>query len=714
MDSLSTDFYHYLCDDIVGSPEVVRHRRNFFQVVDDMTINEKDRAKIDFASSGSKVEGLNLPGSDLDVMYIFRAKLVHESIRSETTVDGCKYFDAENRIINKNAIILDTSFAQPGFALLRLQAGNTSNFDELGLVENTLDGNFIASSKFRLYALQEFVNNERNNAIHGPCITDENVDNAYCLPAKTWPSIAGNWIFRPRSFGWPSEQLITHIVDTGVLLVPIGSKSSSAESHPLEWRISYSLAEKLLIYSFSHSQLLCYATLKIILKDIIKQHSCMDNILCSYFLKTTIFWLSEEIDPAFWTPSNLFQCVMLCIKRISYWITRRFIPNYFIPQHNMIDRQIPGQSFEKLELLLETMYNKGYKFILLCESLSGFRNTTASIHGYTEFEKAILPLIGTPTFWEYSNDRHNKIMLGITRRNIPKSIRDVYMVLLAKMNKDRARDTFAGNCQYGNKAQYMVQREWMYFALTGTYTDSVSGWLILAVYFYANKRYNEALLILEHTRDRCGKDMFLIDEYTHITLSYLNRRRRTIPRTSFQQLIRTETLQLFILNTGKGINFYIDPYINLIRFHQVTACPTLVFIYYMRFLCHHQNKDMVQCRHGIRDLELIVDTDVYFVRQQNRFISYMYLVKAWSLMGDAQMTIASLCKGMKTAISVMEAAIVDSPEEGFANITLLEQFRRSYDRITLLGSYINAQRMVFGDKSVGEQMVLDFIGDLFL
>ena len=86
----------------------------------------------------------------------------------------------------------------------------------------------------------------------------------------------------------------------------------------------------------------------------------------------------------------------------------------------------------------------------------------------------------------------------------------------------------------------------------------------------------------------------------------------------------------------------------------------------------------------------------------------MYLVKAWSLMGDAQMTIASLYKGMKTAISVMETAIVDSAEEGFANITLFEQFRRSYDRL------INAQRILFGDKSVGEQMVLDFIGDLFL
>lgn len=233
----------------------------------------------------------------------------------------------------------------------------------------------------------------------------------------------------------------------------------------------------------------------------------------------------------------------------------------------------------------------------------------------------------------------------MTKRNIPKSIRDVYMVFLAKMNKERARDTFAGNSQYDNKAQYMVQRKWMYFALTGTYTDSVSGWLILAVYFYTNKRYYEALLILEHTRDICGKDIFLIDEYNHITLSHLNRGRRTIPRTSFQQLIRTETLQLFILNSGKRLNFYIDPNINLVRFLHVTACPAPVFIYCMRFLCHHQTKDMVRCRQSIRDLKLIVDTDVYFVRQQHRFISCMYLVKVWSLMGNAQMTIASLCKG---------------------------------------------------------------------
>jgi hypothetical protein len=71
-------------------------------------------------------------------------------------------------------------------------------------------------------------------------------------------------------------------------------------------------------------------------------------------------------------------------------------------------------------------------------------------------------------------------------------------------------------------------------------------------------------------RDICGKDMFLIDEYIHITLSHLKRGRRTIPMTSFQQLIRTETLQLFILNSGKRLNFYIDPNINLVRFLHVT------------------------------------------------------------------------------------------------------------------------------------------------
>jgi hypothetical protein len=48
---------------------------------------------------------------------------------------------------------------------------------------------------------------------------------------------------------------------------PIGCKGSKNED--IEWRFSFSVGEKLLIYSFTHVQLICYALMKILLKDVI-------------------------------------------------------------------------------------------------------------------------------------------------------------------------------------------------------------------------------------------------------------------------------------------------------------------------------------------------------------------------------------------------------------------------------------------------------------
>ena len=78
---------------------------------------------------------------------------------------------------------------------------------------------------------------------------------------------------------WSSDDLIHNIVDYGVMFVPIGCKGSINED--LEWRISFSIPEKLLAYSFIHVQFLCYAFLKVVLNDFIKvKHG---DILCSYF-----------------------------------------------------------------------------------------------------------------------------------------------------------------------------------------------------------------------------------------------------------------------------------------------------------------------------------------------------------------------------------------------------------------------------------------------
>lgn len=54
------------------------------------------------------------------------------------------------------------------------------------------------------------------------------------------------------------------------------------------------------MYTCTHTQLLCYALMKKMLKDVIDLLvSIIDKdcgtILCSYFLKTIVFWISEEL-----------------------------------------------------------------------------------------------------------------------------------------------------------------------------------------------------------------------------------------------------------------------------------------------------------------------------------------------------------------------------------------------------------------------------------
>ena len=98
--------------------------------------------------------------------------------------------------------------------------------------------------------------------VHGPCLSDKDdiIDYALCLHSRQWILPAHKWVTRPNT-SWPSSELKSKIIDHGILFVPIGCKGSKNED--IEWRFSFSVGEKLLIYSFTHVQLICYALMNI-------------------------------------------------------------------------------------------------------------------------------------------------------------------------------------------------------------------------------------------------------------------------------------------------------------------------------------------------------------------------------------------------------------------------------------------------------------------
>lgn len=242
-------------------------------------------------TSGSIGEALDMAGSDMNVMYVNNDITVIES--TSTNINIKPYI-----------FVMHSDLTKPGFTQLKLCSIMHEDGVDIFCEQCGLDY-FMSSERTKLWLLGTVRKtvNRGLKVIHGPCVADEDeqYDVAYSLRCKSWISQINGWLHRSRM--WPSADIVSTIESYGVLLVPIGCKNSPNER--LEWRISFFVAEKHLIYSFSHTQLLCYALLKHLLKEVIEKNPRLKGLLCSYLLKTMLFWLFEELNTSFWTPHNL-------------------------------------------------------------------------------------------------------------------------------------------------------------------------------------------------------------------------------------------------------------------------------------------------------------------------------------------------------------------------------------------------------------------------
>lgn len=193
--------------------------------------------------------------------------------------------------------VMDNSETKLGFT--RLQVINEEGKKAFLKYSISYNGKTYISST----AVRDDVISFENCIPHGPCVMikvkNVEADCLICFRWKEWISTATPWKNRSRGL-WPSPPLIREITQYGILFVPVGCKASKFED--IEWRISFSIAEKQLIHSFTHTQFLCYAIMKTILSDIIKKRC--GELLCSYFIKTIMFWLAEEYEPSFWVKNE--------------------------------------------------------------------------------------------------------------------------------------------------------------------------------------------------------------------------------------------------------------------------------------------------------------------------------------------------------------------------------------------------------------------------
>ena len=344
-----------MMEDILGTEKVVDMRRMvmaFEQSLITAGMRNDEFSESDILS-GSICEGFRFVSSDLDWMHICKDIRVIFSLPTEETYNDEQILFAERYT------------TKPGFALLIL----FNNFRDTRVTascEPYGDGYYVSSQKWsdNMTTIHPYATR------HGPCCTyvagTKDVDHAHCFKSDKLPEEAYCFLQRLHKVGWPSTSALQRIVSGGCHFVAIGAKESPTEM--MEWRISFSATEKILIHAMNHVQFLCYGLLKIFLKEVIDINTEIKGLLCSYFLKTVLFW---EISTGHmrWNASNFLSCFWTCFQRLLHWINNEYCPNFFIPENNMFAGKIHGTARARLLSYLVPLYQEGYNCLLRCPSI---------------------------------------------------------------------------------------------------------------------------------------------------------------------------------------------------------------------------------------------------------------------------------------------------------------------------------------------------------
>ncbi|XP_071127459.1 uncharacterized protein [Mytilus edulis] len=613
----SIALYHYLCQNIVGIEKHVKTLRMMNTVRDNLQSNNEWT----YITSGSFGEGLLMRGSDFDVMGVVKLIEVCEDTHIDFNADTIRF-------------TMEMEDTQAGFTKLRLVYSNDFNILK---VCNEIGGDFYFSNAFKQrYSTNGFP------TVHGPCLSDDAgiYDIAYCLHCKSWITPANQWVTRSIN-SWPRSDVKQAIVKHGVLFVPIGVKGSTQEE--LEWRISFSVGEKLLIYSFTHTQLLCYALMKILLKDVIALDIDCKELLCSYFMKTILFWICEELPLSIWKPENLISCYMRCFRRLIYCVEYSLCPHYFIPENNLFGIKIHGKAQKLLLNRLYILNSYGWHGILLSDQISSIWNVLPS-----DISKA--------TSYCYANNVGRLSNSFLFACDIIRTFdylleKCIHQVLSSKSSKIRYLFTYYLSkfcCKSErflplkdtscNKSIYKKHNTYISTLLLNTRHDAVSGWLMLALLFYKRKKYNTSLRIIQYSLLKCTPEklyQFMHFSDIHYDLFDLH---------VFRNMHTVQLWTFLLLDLMYIDNFSLHP--DELQMEEKQVIPPIVYAYFLRFLCHYHLKNSKQCWDSIMDLQLTIEEN-YFIPSGLKGLSYNILGIGFQMLGDKEAAILSFMQSIK-------------------------------------------------------------------
>ena len=615
-----SSFLTLLLDEVVGTEEMVKIRKENCRIYDMIySCIEKENRYF----TGSKAEGLDLPGSDYDYMYDINDS---NNIRVIQTMQ-----DAFGSPI-ENILYLCTDNVPVGFAMLRYN----THFRNLKLLRTSQYINgvlYFSSSQYVRYmfsALKSKTSKE-TFAIQGPSVehwseyydtSKSGDDRVFSIHCPLWPSGAEEWVNRARQCGWPTSRDIESITSFGYHLVPIGHSLSPLKD--IEWRISFSWAERTLVWSFNHVQMQLYATMKIILKEFINvKISPESRVLCSYFIKTFLFWKFETKEETFWCAENFRECLKFLLIEFSKCIREGVIRHYFFPRFNLLSIKLTREAQTELLRLLEVIIQYDIRIFKECKTLSNVWSHLIQFEGSMnaiKMKTAKINVLRNDECMMYAIMNHgfqiaiSIHVLGIRQSTVPEiiekiltrlqtmdtssiSVRHMCYLLHIKFRPNRCsgnRDLYKMHKIAHNKIQFDISTIKLWYAMIlakkGDYSSClrIVNAVLSSIPPFALYMYNG------YRKSNCESKSLYQEKFFYSNTSTIERARTA---WLFDLIVMTEMFENVPLAIQVELRFCDD-------MTGVFLSP-FVCAYYLMFLCYHEIHHYDDRDHALR---MLIDT----------------------------------------------------------------------------------------------------------
>ncbi|KAL3857144.1 hypothetical protein ACJMK2_011839 [Sinanodonta woodiana] len=505
------------------------------------------------------------------------------------------------------------------------------------------------------------------DAYHGPAArtygTHLTQDEVLAVKLYAWPDQASNWLTRKRRYNWPSQETIGLIQQTGALLVPVGHKLSQ-EKH-MEWRVSISYGEKLLMWLFNAIQYKCYILLKMINKCFIKP-VVGEDALSSYHLKTCMFYLIENTPAVIWQHDNLLLLIDMCLRLLCIWIEGKICPNYFIPEENMFQCKMydhmPGQLHNIISNLLrqEGRYlvwiscdNIGEMLVMACETPLTERELRSenvanvfiiSAMYLIECMIKCAELYVRRNYLSFESQVRSRIFVC---QNPRREVNTIFWKFVCSYNGSKLASESLSEEIPDQRTLYMAQE----LLLWGSSLDVASGKLKLAAFYIAqsNLKITEDVLNEIHENysykilDQNGTYEYILESilsenlsttqltsrYIAFPVHYHPSETNCIPKALIPEMFR------FIGSDEVDSDEHYVP--------DIVSIDPKLYLYFLEFLCYHwQNKSLHK--------KVALGNIIYFIRHEKpNFEDTALNILAYCLLqeGSLEKAYNILCKSMQ-------------------------------------------------------------------